>query len=253
MALLAVLLLLLLAPEETYELKYRFEKETTRRDVSEKSIKLSLFAEGKIVKFDLETHHEIERTVLEVDREGRPTIERVQVKKFTQVVNQSPEGKEGTKTFASHGKTFVWRKEKEAWNLYDAQGEVTKRYPNLVVLLRNWRDARLPPGPVKLGDTWEVAAKTFLETVGQQVPPQVEGKAVFRLEEVKEDVARIAIEFKSSWRNAGHLLAGLQQGTWLFDLKHGRDVEVRMEGNVEVDNGKGGWGKFRLRRVVTVR
>ncbi|MHC4577415.1 MAG: hypothetical protein ACYTED_08375 [Planctomycetota bacterium] len=223
MALLAVLLLLLLAPEETYELKYRFEKETTRRDVSEKSIKLSLFAEGKIVKFDLETHHEIERTVLEVDREGRPTIERVQVKKFTQVVNQSPEGKEGTKTFASHGKTFVWR------------------------------DARLPPGPVKLGDTWEVAAKTFLETVGQQVPPQVEGKAVFRLEEVKEDVARIAIEFKSSWRNAGHLLAGLQQGTWLFDLKHGRDVEVRMEGNVEVDNGKGGWGKFRLRRVVTVR
>jgi hypothetical protein len=244
--------LLFLAPEQTYELGYRHAKGTTYRDAAIKSIRLTLFSGARLLKFDVETQYDIERTVLEADRDG-PEVERIVVKKFVQIVHASPEAKEGTKNFKSHGKTFVWRREKKRWALYDGEGEVTKEYPNLVVLLQDWRAARLPKKPVAVGDTWEVSAKTFLETVGQQVPPQVTGKATFRLAAVENGVARIEIVFKSSWRNRGSVLGGTQKGTWLFDLKRGRDVEVRMDGSIEVDNGKGGYGKFRSHRAVTYR
>ncbi|MHC4729374.1 MAG: hypothetical protein ACYS6Z_02135 [Planctomycetota bacterium] len=248
----ALCLLVLLAPEQTYELKYRHEKGATYRDAAIKSIQLTLFAAGRLVKFDAETQYDIERTVIKADSEG-PEVERIVVRKFVQIVRASPEGEEGTKQFKSHGKTFVWRREKKTWGLYDGEGEVTKKYANLVVLLQDWRAARLPKKPVAVGDTWEVSAKTFLETVGQQVPPQVAGKATFRLAAVKDGVAKIAIEFKSSWRNQGSVLGGTQKGTWVFDLKRGRDIEVTMEGGIEVDNGKGGYGKFRSHRAVTYR
>jgi len=246
----ALCLLVLLAPEQSYELKYRHEKGVTYRDAAIKAIRLTLFVDGRLVKFDVETQYDIERTVIEADREG-PEVERVVVRKFVQIVRQSPDAKEGTKAFKSQGKTFVWRREKKTWGLYDNEGDVTKKYANLVVLLRNWRAARLPKTPVAVGHTWEVSAKTFLETVGQEVPPQVAGKATFRLVAVKDGVAKIAIEFKSSWRHQKNVLGGTQTGTWLFDLKRGRDVEVTMEGGIEVDNGKGGYGKFRSHRAVT--
>lgn len=244
------LLVLLAPPEQTYELEYRHRKGTAYRDAAIKSIQLTLFAEGRLIKFDVETQYDIERTVLESDSDG-PEVERIVVRKFVQVVRQSPENKDGTKPFKSQGKTFVWRREKQAWSLYDREGDVTKEYPNLVVLLQDWRAARLPKRPVAVGHTWEVSAKTFLETVGQQVPPQVSGKATFLLAGVEDGVARIEIEFKSSWRDKGAVLAGTQKGTWLFDLKRGCDVEVKMEGTIDVDNGKGGYGKFRSHRAVT--
>ncbi|MHC4819875.1 MAG: hypothetical protein ACYTF8_17665 [Planctomycetota bacterium] len=83
------------------------------------------------------------------------------------------------------------------------------------------------------------------------MPPQVEGKATFRLASVQNGVAKIAIEFKSSWRDKKNVLGGTQKGTWVFDLKRGRDIEVTMEGGIEVNNGKGGYGKFRSHRAVT--
>jgi len=249
----ALCLLVLLAPEQSYELKYRHEKGATYRDAAIKSIQLTLFANGRLIKYDVETQYDIERTVIEADREG-PEVERIVVRKFVQIVRKSPEGKkEGTKAFKSQGKTFVWRREKKTWGLYDNEGEVTKKYPNLVVLLRDWRAARLPKTAVAVGHTWEVSAKTFLETVGQQVPPEIAGKATFLLVAVKDGVAKIAIEFKSSWRHQKSVLGGTQKGTWLFDLKRGRDIEVTMEGGIEVDNGKGGYGKFRSHRAVTYR
>lgn len=267
----ALCLLFLLAPEQTYELEYRHEEGVTYRDAAIKHIQLTLFAAGQLVKFDVETQYDIERTVIEADREG-PKVERIVVRKFVQIVRKTPEGgKEGTRPFKSHGKTFVWRREKgkakgdeqedgkgdgkakarAKWGLYDNEGDVTKKYANLVVLLQDWRAARLPGKPVTVGDTWEVSAKTFLETVGQNVPPQVQGKATFRLTSVVEGVAKIAIEFKSSWRDKGSVLGGTQKGTWVFDLKRGSDVEVTMEGGIEVDNGKRGYGKFRSHRAVT--
>ena len=248
----ALCLLVLLAPEQTYELRYRHERGVTYRDAAIKSIQLTLFSAGRLIKFDVETQYDIERTVIEADSEG-PEVERIVVRKFVQIVRASPEGEEGTKPFKSNGKTFVWRREKKTWSLYDGEGEVTKKYPNLVVLLQDWRAARLPRKPVAVGDTWEVSAKTFLETVGQQVPPEIAGKATFRLAAAKDGVARIAIEFKSSWRNKKSVLGGTQKGTWVFDLKRGRDIEVTMEGGIEVDNGKGGYGKFRSHRAVTYR
>jgi len=248
----ALCLLVLLAPEQTYELKYRHEKGVTYRDAAIKSIQLTLFAHARLVKFDVETQYDIERTVIEADREG-PEVERIVVRKFVQIVRAAPEQKEGTKQFKSHGKTFVWRREKKKWSLFDGEGDVTKKYPNLVVLLRDWRSARLPKKPVAVGDTWEVSARTFLETVGQQVPPQVAGKATFRLAAVKDGVAKITIEYKSSWRDKKSVLGGTQNGTWHFDLKRGYDIEVQMEGGIEVDNGKGGYGKFKSHRAVTYR
>jgi hypothetical protein len=248
----ALFLLVLLAPEQTYELKYRHEKGVTYRDAAIKSIQLTLFANARLIKFDVETQYDIERTVIEADSEG-PEVERIVVRKFVQIVRKAPEQKEGTKPFKSHGKTFVWRREKKAWGLFDGEGDVTKKYPNLVVLLRDWRAARLPKKPVAVGDTWEVSAKTFLETVGQQVPSQVEGKATFRLAAVKDGVAKITIEYKSSWRDKKSVLGGTQNGTWHFHLKRGYDIEVRMEGDIEVDNGKGRYGKFKSHRAVTYR
>ena len=248
----ALCLLVLLAPEQSYELKYRHEKGVTYRDAAIKAIQLTLFANGRLIKYDVETQYDIERTVIEADSEG-PEVERIVVRKFVQVVRKAPEEKEGTKPFKSHGKTFVWRREKKEWGLHDAEGDVTKKYPNLVVLLRDWRAARLPKKPVAVGDTWEVSAKTFLETVGQQVPPQVEGKATFRLAAVTDGVAKITIEYKSSWRDKKSVLGGTQTGTWHFHLKRGYDIEVRMEGGIEVDNGKGGYGKFKSHRAVTYR
>ncbi len=262
----ALCLLLFLAPEQTYELRYRHEKGVTYRDAAIKHIQLTLFAAGQLVKFDAETQYDIERTVIEADGDG-PRVERIVVRKFVQIVRKSPEGgKEGTRPFKSHGKTFVWRREKgkdeddkekgekserQKWGLFDNEGEVTKKYANLVVLLQDWRAARLPPKPVAVGDTWEVSAETFLETVGQRVPPQVQGKATFRLTSVEGGVAKIAIEYKSSWRDKKSVLGGTQKGTWVFDLKRGCDIEVTMEGGIEVDNGKSGYGKFRSHRAVT--
>lgn len=248
----ALCLLLFLAPEQTYELAYRHRKGVAYRDAAIKSIQLTLFSGARLVKFDAETQYDIERTVIEADSEG-PEVERIVVKKFVHIVRAAPDGKEGTKPYKSHGKTFVWRREKKAWALYDEEGDVTKKYPHLVVLLQDWRAARLPKKPVAVGDTWEVSAKTFLETVGQQVPPQVAGKATFKLAAVENGVAKIEIVFKSSWRNQGSVLGGTQKGVWLFDLKKGYDIEVRMEGSIEVDNGKGGYGKFRSHRAVTYR
>ncbi|MHC4971031.1 MAG: hypothetical protein ACYTG3_01735 [Planctomycetota bacterium] len=257
----ALCLLVFLAPEQTYELEYRHEKGVTYRDAAIKSIRLTLFAGGQLIKFDAETQYDIERTVIEADSEG-PEVERIVVRKFVQIVRASPEGgKEGTKAFKSQGKTFVWRRDKdkskgkdkktERWGLFDGEGDVTRKYPNLVVLLQDWRAARLPKKPVAVGDSWEVSAKTFLETVGQSVPPQVQGKATFKLKSVLNGVAKIEIEFKSSWRDKKNVLGGTQKGTWVFDVKRGRDIEVQMEGGIEVDNGKGGYGKFRSHRAVT--
>lgn len=262
----ALCLLVLLAPEQTHELRYRHEKGVTYRDAAIKHIQLTLFAAGRLVKFDVETQYDIERTVIEADRDG-PEVERIVVRKFVQIVRASPEGgKEGARPFKSQGKTFVWRREKgkekdkqvegsenekPKWGLFDNEGEVTKKYPNLVVLLQDWRAARLPGRPVAVGDTWEVSAKTFLETVGQNVPPQVQGKATFTLTSVVGGVAKIAIVFQSSWRDKKNVLGGTQKGTWVFDLKRGSDIEVTMEGTIEVDNGKGGYGKFRSHRAVT--
>jgi hypothetical protein len=146
----------------------------------------------------------------------------------------------------------VWRqKDKGGWGLFGEKGEVTDKHPQLVQRLRNWRDARLPKKRVRVGSTWEVSAARFLEAVGQPVPPKAEGRAVFRLEAVEGDVARITFTFNESHPEDLRMFKAKETGVWLFDLKRGRDVSLEMKGILEIDDGQTGSGKFRMRRTVT--
>jgi len=235
----ALLLLLLLAPDGTHELKYRFEKGMTSEDDTTREFKLELIAGEKLVVNHLSTTQVIVREVREVGRDGRPSIERVSVKKFGREIHAAGDRKAGTETMPSEGKTFVWRKGK----LYVESGEVTKKFPTLVSRLQNWRDARLPGKAVKAGESWEVSAKTFLETVGQAAPESVKGKAVFTLEAVKDGIAKIPFRFEGSYKDGESTLSFAQEGVWRFDVKNGRDVELTMSAKIKVTgpNQGAGW------------
>ena len=247
--------LVLLAPEPPpVELKYRFAKGDICVDATERSLQLRLFAGTAITKFHVDSERSLRRTVLEVDDEGEVASERVQVEKFLHVVKEHPEQEAATQPYACHGKNYVWkRKRRGGFGLFDEGGEVTPKHPQLVECLQPWRAARLPSRPVRPGDTWEVSAADFLRAAGQTVPKEVEGKCVFRLESVDGDgVARITFEFGHSQREEnGRLLTGKNRGEWRFDTKRGRDLEFSMEGELRVDEGEGGDGSFRFRRVLT--
>lgn len=248
------LLLVLLAPEPAHTLEYRFEKGMAYDDVSSRHFTLELIAGEKLVRFETEVHQEMRRTVVAVDGDGLPLIERIEVKRFVKVTKDAPNDSDlGEKAYPSQGKTFVWRKKDgdEGWGLYGRKGEVTKKYPFLVERLANWRDARLPGKPVAVGATWEVSAQRFLQTVGQRAPEGVKGKAVFTLEGVADGVASIAFDFGQEHKDGERVLTGSQKGKWRFDVANGRDLALEMEGKVRIDNGRGGVGTFRMQRTLS--
>ena len=111
-------LLLLLAPEGTHEIAYRFEKGVAYEDRSVRSFTLELIVPSesgdKLLRFETEVHQEMRRTVLEVDDSGLPRVERIEVKRFVKVVKESPEEDPNEKLYPSHGKTFVWRRKDDA-------------------------------------------------------------------------------------------------------------------------------------------
>jgi hypothetical protein len=177
--------------------------------------------------------------------------ERVEVKRMVITVKEAPDQEPGSKTGTPHGKTFVWKKLRRRWGLFDAKGEVTDDYPALVKRLKNWREARLPSRAVAVGDSWEVSAATFLETVNQPIPKGVAGRAIFKLNEVKDGVASIGFLFRMTYRDGDHLFTGTQKGTWRFDIARGRDLDLEMTGQLDVDEGKSGDGRFKMKRAVT--
>lgn len=249
----ALLFVLLLAPEEAHEIKYSFTEKMSYQDESSRTMKMELYSGGKRVKFDYASRYVMQHTVLEVDH-GKLVAERVKVDVLTVTILASPTEPEGKKAGKSQGRTFVWRKIRDkGWRLFDEEGDVTLKYPHVVERLTSSRDARLPKKPIVVGGSWKVPAKDFLEAAGQKVPPEVAGAAVFTLEEIKNGVAKIVYEFKYSYRERGRVLAGTQKGTWLFDLKRGRDLSFDMKGTLDVDNSKEGLGIFTRRRTVTYR
>lgn len=250
---LVALLLVVCAPGEGHVLKYRFEKGMVYEDRTLRSTKFERNDAGRRLVFDVESEEVLRRTILETDRTDHPTIERVEVLTFTRTTNDHPEEEAGTVKLPSQGNTFVWRRMEKRWRLFDKAGEVTGRHPVLVERLKNWRDARLPKKAVKVGDTWEISAKAFLETVGARVPADVEGRGVFRLEGVEGAVATIKFEYHYAWRTGGELVSAGQTGTWRFDLEKGRDLSLESEGKVKFDNGRSGSGTFRTIRTVTYR
>lgn len=218
-----------------------------------RSVKFEHWGEEHRLVWEIESQEVLRRTILEVDGTDHPKVERVEVLQFTRTIKEHPEEEAGSAEGVPKGSTFVWRRLEDRWGLFDGNGEVTGRFPSLVERLKNWRDARLPKEPVAVGGTWEVPAKTFLETVGSPPPEGVDGLGVFKLERVEGSVATIAFDIRYSYTSHGELQAAAQKGTWRFDVAKGRDLELESEGTVQSNNGRSGKGTFRTHRKVTYR
>jgi len=247
------LLALLLAPDSTHEMKLRFEKGMVYEDATNRRVKLRLIEQGRLIKFDVEEDCLFRRTVLAVGDDGLPAEEKVEVVRFAKKIHDRPDGEPGSETNPAQGKTFLWKRSGEGYALLSGDADVTKEHPRLAERLLSYRAKRMPEKPGAVGGTWEVAAPAFLEATGQQVPPGLEGAATFKLEEVQDGVARVTVEVKSGYRERGREITGVQKGTWLFDIAHGREVSLEAEGSMEFDRLEAGDGSLKMTRTLTYR
>jgi hypothetical protein len=248
-----LLLALLLAPDSTHEMKLRFEKGMVYEEASNRRIKLRLIEQKKVLKFDVEEECLLRRTVVSVGDDGLPSEEKVEVLTFTKKIHERPDGEPKNETNPTEGKTFLWKRSGEGYALLSGETDVTKEHPWLAERLQSYRAKRMPEKPVAVGATWEVPAEAFLAAAGQAVPPGLEGSAVFKLEEVKDGVARVSFELKSGYTDRGRGFSGVQKGTWLFDIARGREVSLEAQGSMEVDRLEAGDGLFRMSRTLTYR
>ncbi len=244
----ALACLLLLAPDRTYELKYRFTKGMSYVDSQERVWKLT---EGER-QFHVTHTIKVRRTIVEADETHHPVIERVEVTHYRTDTHKSPKQSElGLRPEACEGKTFLWKRLKTRWGLFDDKGEVSVQHVKLVGYLKNWRDARLPKQPQPVGGTWEVTARRFLQTAGLPLPPNLQGLGVFKLEKVERGIATIPFDVRYTFRDGSAVLTVAQKGVWTFDTTRGRDVSMVMRGEVLIDKGAKGKGTLILRREVT--
>ena len=245
-------LLLLLAPEKTYKIEYRFRKGDEYTDATTREFKMEIIQGKALAAFHIQSKETLLRQIQEV-KDKRPEIERVTIKDFTRDVKKSPVQKEvGAIKNTAIGAIFVWRRVGERWGLFGQRSELTERHPDIVNRLKNWRDARLPKKPVKVGEAWEVSARDFLETAGQPVPPKTSGSIEFKLKEVDANGVG-KIEFRGIWmyRTAQSKYVVEQEGTWLFDIKNGRDLELKSVGKLDISGFEEGAGTLEMKRVVT--
>ena len=249
----ALACLLLLAPGKTYELKYKFKKGMSYVDVQKRVFDLTVTESGRRLVWNKVDNIHIRRTILAVDETHHPKAERVQVITYSHEVKASPEDKEiGITKRPGQGKSFVWRRLRNRWGLFDDSGEVTKDYRILVEHLKNWRDGRLPKDPIAVGKAWEISSKKFLQTAGQRVPEGVEGVALFRLKSVERGIATIPFEVGYRFKNGrGNLLTVNLKGVWVFDTARGRDLSFAVKGTLEIDDGKNATGTLVMSRTVT--
>ena len=230
-------------PAGAYLLQYRFPEGLVYDETTVRDFYLELVGEGKRVVYQIGSDESFRRTIIESSGNGPPEVERVQVVKMVRSVRQSATEEANEKVDAAQGRSFVWRKRGEDWSLYDSAGDASARFPRLADRMRNWRDARLPPKPVRPGETWEVTAKTFLETAGQPLPPELQGSARFELEEVTDGIARISFTFGYRWASGPPTdveMSADGDGVWLFDVENGRELELEMKSTILAgDTGKG--------------
>ena len=248
----ALACLLLLAPDQTYELKYRFAKGMSYVDSQERVWKQTKLANGRRLEYHFTHTIKVRRTILEADETAHPVAERVEVTHYRVDTRKSPKQEDlGLRLEACEGKTFVWKRLKTRWGLFDEKGEVTGKHKRLVGYLKNWRDARLPKEPQSIGGSWEVTAKRFLQTAGLPLTPNLQGMAVFTLEKVERGIATIRFDVHYTFRDPQNVWTVAQKGVWTFDAKRGRDVSMVMRGEVLIDKGVKGKGTVTLRREVT--
>ena len=150
------------------------------------------------MRWKIETEIVLDRTVLQVDGDAQPTIERIEVKKWLFKTIEHPEKDAGEQSDMSQGQTFVWREIDGSRRLFaEGDRDVTEQLPALVQLLAGWRKARLPEKPIAVGDTWEVDAQRF-EASGMPSTEGTQGRAVFKLERLVEGVAEIGFDMTFS-------------------------------------------------------
>jgi hypothetical protein len=248
-----LLLALLLSPDSTHELKLRFEKGMVYEEATTRRIKLRLIEQNRVAKFDVEEECHFRRTVLAVGEDGLPSEERIEVLRFAKKIHERPDGEAGSETNPAEKKTFLWKRSGEGYVLMAGDKDVTEEHPRLAERLLSYRAKRMPEKPVAVGETWEVPAGAFLESTGQTVPPGLEGAAVFKLEEVKDGIARVSFEVKSGYKERGRGIAGVQKGTWLLDIARGQEVSLEAEGSMEFDRLEAGDGSLRMTRALTYR
>ncbi len=231
------------APPGAYLLQYRFPEGLIYDETTVRDFYLELVSGDKRVVYRVGSKESFRRTIVESSGDGPPEVERVQVVKMVRSVKQSATEEANDKVDAAQGRSFVWRKRGEDWFLYDSAGDASARFPRLAERMRNWREARLPPKPVKPGETWEVTAKAFLETAGQPLPPELQGSARFKLEEVTDGIARISFTFGYRWTSGpptNEQMSADGEGVWRFDVKNGRELGLEMKSTILAgDSGKG--------------
>ncbi|MFI5403643.1 MAG: hypothetical protein ACHQ1G_11960 [Planctomycetota bacterium] len=242
-------LLLLLAPEGTVEMKLRFEKGMVYEEASKRQVKFKAINQGHVARYDKEDEVVVRRTILAVGEDGLPAEESVEVLKSVATTREAPDDKTGETVRPSQGKTFMWRK----GALYEGRKDVSLEHKDIVQRLRSLGSVRLPKGPVAPGATWEVPARDFEESDGREVPEGLEGKAVFKLEEVKDGVARITFEIKLAYSQGDRAFTNTGTGVWLFDVANGRELKLDGEGKLEVDEARGGFGTQKASRELTYR
>ncbi len=245
----ALLLSMLLAPEGAVELKLRFEKGMVYEEASKRQITFRAIHKGHMTRYDSEDEVVVRRTILAVGEDGLPTEESVEVVKSVVTIREAPDDKTGTTVRPSQGKTFAWRKGR----LYEAGKDVSEEHKAIVQRLKSLGSVRLPKGPVAPGATWEVPARDFEASEGREVPEGVEGKAVFKLEEVNDGVARISFEIRLAIPQGPRMLKSTGKGTWLFDLRSGRELKLEGEAKIDIDDAEGGFGTQRTFRELTYR
>lgn len=250
---------LFLAAPGTVKLAYRFPKGLVYTETTKRSILLQTVVHGPTVgtlkgKSDASSVQSLRRTILEADDDGRPIAERVEVLQFVRTVRASPSGSEseGVHVDPAQGRTFVWRKKGSQFHLYDEKGDVTDAYPRLVEQLRPWRDARLPKKPVAVGDEWNISAATFLETSGAHLPPgEIDGTASFHVDSLKDGVADITFHFDATVNGSSVTQTWKQKGTWRFDYKRGRDLELKATVDISMKGATKATGTGKIERTVT--
>lgn len=245
-------ILLVATPPQAYSFAYRFEKGLSYVDAQQRTMTTEIYANGKQMRWKAMFESRVKRTILSVDETAHPSAERVEVERFRVIMKENPEQEKlGEKPLPCEGKSFVWRRLEKRWGLFLNDRDVTDGHKELVDQLKNWRDARLPRGPVTVGQEWQVPPQDFMETAGLKVPKGLEGVAAFKLDGVEGAVAEISFEFRFSSRQGGGRQTGVERGRWRFDHEKGRDLSFEMEGTIQVDGGRGGKGEIAMVRTVT--
>lgn len=247
-----LLALLLLAPDQTYDLKLRFEKGMVYEVASTRRIAIKAIQGTSVLRFEKEFDYVIRRTVVEVGDDGLPVAESVEVRRAVEKVSHRPDDKTGVTESPAQGKTFAWRRKKDGeWALLAGDADVTKEHDDIVQRLRSRSGLRLPPAPVAVGGTWEVPARAFEESEGRIAPDGLDGKVTFKLEEVKDGVACVTFEIELSYPEHGQTVTNKGKGVWLIDTVRGRELKLDAEGKLEINDARGGFGTTKASREIT--